>query len=208
MPTGRRTTWWWCGRRGTTWPDWTSSSPGRTRCRGWPTRRASCAGTPTSATSDGSPLPASRRADDVRRPGDFEPPSGEYVVKPTVSAAAMDTVRYGPGCGRTAARRARRAAARRRARRDGAAVRPRRRAAGRDVRAVRRRRVQPRRAQGGVLDRGQRCRRRRPGRAARAVTRRAGAGQRRAGRGWPSRCSTRASTCCRGRTARCCWSSS
>jgi hypothetical protein len=26
---------------------------------------------------------------------DFEPPSGEYVVKPTVSAAAMDTARYG-----------------------------------------------------------------------------------------------------------------
>lgn len=28
---------------------------------------------------------------------DFEPPAGEYVVKPTVSAAAMDTSRYGPG---------------------------------------------------------------------------------------------------------------
>jgi glutathione synthase/RimK-type ligase-like ATP-grasp enzyme len=27
----------------------------------------------------------------------FEPPVGEYVVKPTVSAAAMDTARYGPG---------------------------------------------------------------------------------------------------------------
>ena len=29
--------------------------------------------------------------------GEFIPPSGEYVVKPTVSAAAMDTARYGPG---------------------------------------------------------------------------------------------------------------
>jgi glutathione synthase/RimK-type ligase-like ATP-grasp enzyme len=28
---------------------------------------------------------------------DFTPPVGEYVVKPTVSAAAMDTVRYRPG---------------------------------------------------------------------------------------------------------------
>jgi hypothetical protein len=28
---------------------------------------------------------------------DFTPPSGQYVVKPTVSAAAMDTARYGPG---------------------------------------------------------------------------------------------------------------
>jgi glutathione synthase/RimK-type ligase-like ATP-grasp enzyme len=27
---------------------------------------------------------------------DFDPPSGQYVVKPTVSAAAMDTARYGP----------------------------------------------------------------------------------------------------------------
>jgi hypothetical protein len=27
---------------------------------------------------------------------EFEPPAGEYVVKPTVSAAAMDTSRYGP----------------------------------------------------------------------------------------------------------------
>jgi hypothetical protein len=27
---------------------------------------------------------------------EFAPPSGEYVVKPTVSAAAMDTARYGP----------------------------------------------------------------------------------------------------------------
>jgi glutathione synthase/RimK-type ligase-like ATP-grasp enzyme len=27
----------------------------------------------------------------------FAPPSGEYVVKPTVSAAAMDTAKYGPG---------------------------------------------------------------------------------------------------------------
>ncbi|MDX6197845.1 MAG: hypothetical protein QOJ79_996 [Actinomycetota bacterium] len=26
----------------------------------------------------------------------FEPPSGQYVVKPTVSAAAMDTAKYGP----------------------------------------------------------------------------------------------------------------
>ncbi|MBK5306977.1 MAG: hypothetical protein JJD92_09850 [Frankiaceae bacterium] len=29
--------------------------------------------------------------------GEFVPPPGEYVVKPTVSAAAMDTARYGPG---------------------------------------------------------------------------------------------------------------
>jgi len=29
--------------------------------------------------------------------GDFEPPAGEYVVKPTISAAGHDTVRYGPG---------------------------------------------------------------------------------------------------------------
>src|SRR3954463_11752381 len=28
--------------------------------------------------------------------GDFAPPEGQYVVKPTVSAAAMDTARYGP----------------------------------------------------------------------------------------------------------------
>jgi glutathione synthase/RimK-type ligase-like ATP-grasp enzyme len=28
--------------------------------------------------------------------GDFDPPQGEYVVKPTVSAGAMDTSRYGP----------------------------------------------------------------------------------------------------------------
>lgn len=29
--------------------------------------------------------------------GAFEPPAGEYVVKPTISAAGVDTVRYGPG---------------------------------------------------------------------------------------------------------------
>jgi hypothetical protein len=29
--------------------------------------------------------------------GVFVPPAGEYVVKPIVSAAAMDTARYGPG---------------------------------------------------------------------------------------------------------------
>ncbi len=29
--------------------------------------------------------------------GDWEPPAGEYVVKPTVSAGARDTVRYRPG---------------------------------------------------------------------------------------------------------------
>ena len=29
-------------------------------------------------------------------PSDFEPPPGEYVVKPTISAAAEDTSRYGP----------------------------------------------------------------------------------------------------------------
>jgi glutathione synthase/RimK-type ligase-like ATP-grasp enzyme len=29
--------------------------------------------------------------------GTFAPPPGEYVVKPTVSAAGLDTTRYGPG---------------------------------------------------------------------------------------------------------------
>ncbi len=29
--------------------------------------------------------------------GDWEPPAGDYVVKPTVSAGALDTVRYRPG---------------------------------------------------------------------------------------------------------------
>ena len=32
------------------------------------------------------------------RPGDgWDPPAGEYVIKPTVSAGSRDTARYGPG---------------------------------------------------------------------------------------------------------------
>ena len=123
---------WWSGRCGTTRGGATSCWPGPSaspRSRASPTRRTCCAGTATSATSADLDRGGRARGADApsRRPGEPVdwPDADEVVVKPAVSAGALDTERYTRPA--RDGRGARRAPPRGRPHRDGPALPARRR---------------------------------------------------------------------------------